>query len=139
MQFEYKKVPSSPDPQDPWIILPMLKIRLSHDTKTVQLDALVDSGATVSLFNRVVAEKLGIDYQSGLKQQYFGISGHDVDTYFHKVKLQIVGADESLNIAVGFTDSLGVGALLGQADFFQAYKITFERYKERMEIKPAKQ
>jgi len=41
---------------------------------------------------------------------------------------------EMIKIEAGFTDSPGVHAILGQADFFQHFKITFERYKERMEI-----
>jgi hypothetical protein len=49
--------------------------------------------------------------------------------------MQLVGTNESLKVAVGFTESAGVGALLGQADFFQAHKVTFERYKQRMEIR----
>jgi hypothetical protein len=39
----------------------------------------------------------------------------------------------------GFTDSTSIPALLGQADSFKQYKITFERYKEQIEIKPAPQ
>ncbi len=51
---------------------------------------------------------------------------------------QPLGARERMTIDVGFTDSPGVMALLGQQDFFEHYQITFERYKERLELKPAK-
>ena len=62
-----------------------------------------------------------------------------VRPYFHNVELQIVGSDNRLKLAVAFTESPGVAALLGQADFFQHHKITSEQYKERIEIKPRKQ
>ena len=52
--------------------------------------------------------------------------------------LQVVGAPNAIKLAVGFTESPGVGALLGQADFFQHHQIKFERYKERIEINPVK-
>jgi len=138
MQFPYKKVPSSNNPQDPWIPLPLITIRLSHNGRLVQLDALIDSGATASLFHSVVADKLGVDLRSGLKHEFVGISGHSVEAYLHEVELQILGMPNSLKVAAAFTESPGVGALLGQADFFQHYQIKFERYKERMEINPAK-
>ena len=61
MKFEYKKVPSSPNPADPWVSKPYLTIRLSAAGKTVQLDALVDSGAETSLFHASVAKVFGLD------------------------------------------------------------------------------
>lgn len=33
---------------------------------------------------------LGLDLTSGIKQEFFGISGHAVEAYFHLVKFQIV-------------------------------------------------
>jgi hypothetical protein len=138
MVFPYQKVkPADSKPTDPWVLLPLLKIRLSHSHETIQLDALIDSGANVSLFNVAVAQALGIDTEKGLKQEFFGISGDGIEAYFHTVRLQIVGAKDTIDLAVGFTHSPGVGALLGQADFFQHHRVKFERYKERIEIKPA--
>jgi aspartyl protease len=137
MQFEYKKVPIPEDPNAPWFPLPLVKVRLSYKDRIIQFDALIDSGADVSLFHASAAKALGINLRGGIKQDYFGVSGHKIEAYFHTVKFQIVGEAESIELAVGFTASEGVSALLGQADFFQAYKISFERYKERIEISPA--
>jgi hypothetical protein len=106
----------------------LIKVRLSYKDKIIQLDALIDSGADVSLFHASAAKALGIDLASGIKQEYFGVSGHKIEAYFHTVKFQIVGAPDVMELAVGFTESEGVSALLGQADIFQAYKISFERY-----------
>ncbi len=137
MQFSYQRVPGS-NPKAPWIPLPLLKVRLSHKNQSIKVNALVDSGANASIFHSSLAEALGLDLSSGLKQEFFGISGHGITAYFHLVKLQIVGSLDELELAVAFTESDGVGALLGQADFFQNYQIKFERYKEQMEIKPAR-
>jgi hypothetical protein len=137
MQFDYKKVPIPGDPNAPWFPLPFIKIRLSHQDKVIQFDALIDSGADVSLFHASAAKGLSIDLKSGIKQEYFGVSGHKIEAYFHTVKLQIVGAPDVVELAVGFTESEGVGALLGQADFFQAYHIKFERSRGQIEINPA--
>jgi hypothetical protein len=136
MRFEYKKVPIPENPNAPWFPLPLIKIRLSHQDKIIQFDALIDSGADVSLFHASAATALGINLKSGIKQEYFGVSGHKIEAYFHTVKFQIVGAPDAIELAVGFTESEGVSALLGQADFFQAHQIKFERYQERIEINP---
>ena len=138
MKFEYKKVPSSSHPADPWVIKPYLTIRLSAEGKTVQLDALIDSGAEASLFHSSVAKVFGFDLKAGLKKEYFGITGEPAICYFHPVQLQVVGLSHSIDLAVAFTEASSVGALLGQADFFQHFKITFERYKERMGITPSR-
>ena len=67
---------------------------------------------------------------------YYGITGEPATCYFHPVRLQVVGLRHSIEMAVAFTDASSVGALLGQADFFEHFKITFERYKERLEVSP---
>jgi len=137
MRFDYKKVAIPENPNAPWFPLPLIKVRLSYKDKIIQLDALIDSGADVSLFHASAAKALGIDLTSGIKQEYFGVSGHKIEAYFHTVKFQIVGTPYAMELAIGFTESEGVSALLGQADFFQAHQIKFERYKERIEISPA--
>jgi hypothetical protein len=90
------------------------------------------------LFHSSLAELLGIELKKGRQQKFFGIAGAGIDVYFHKVKLKLVGGAESIVIDAGFTESNGVGAILGQSDFFEHYQIKFERYKERLEILPAK-
>lgn len=136
MKFEYKKVPGSPNPADLWVSKPYLTVRLSAAGKTVQLDALVDSGAETSLFHSSVAKVFGFDLKAGPQKEYFGITGEPAVCYFHPVRFQVVGLSHSIDLMVAFADTSSVGALLGQADFFQHFKVTFERYKERMEITP---
>jgi hypothetical protein len=137
MQFDYKKVSIPENPNAPWFPLPLIKVRLSYKDKIIQLDALIDSGADVSLFHASATKALDINLKSGIKQEYFGVSGHKIEAYFYTAKFQIVGAPDPMDLAIGFTESEGVSALLGQADFFQAHKISFERYKEQLEISPA--
>lgn len=138
MKFNYQKVPSSTDPAGSWVLLPLIKVRLSNNEKQIQINALIDSGADASLFHASIARALDIDLKTGIRKEFFGISGHSIEVYVHPVNLQIVGSSEILKVNVGFTDSEGVGALLGEADFFENHQIKFERYKENLEINPAK-
>lgn len=139
MKFEYLKQPNFADPNRPWVSRPLIPVRLFHKDKQVDVYALVDSGADVSLFHTSLAKELGIDITNGRKQTFFGISaGVGVLAYFHLIKLQVLGASEAVEFEAAFTDSMGVGAILGQSGFFDKYHIRFERDKERIEIIPAK-
>jgi hypothetical protein len=137
MQFDYRKKEISLNPAHPHILVPEIQILLSAGNKGVKLWALIDSGAATSLFHSSLATAMGIDLTSGLREDFFGISGEPVSGYFHNIRIQLIGANHFIEVAAAFTDSPGVFALLGQADFFQAYQVKFERYKERVEIKPA--
>jgi hypothetical protein len=77
-----------------------------------------------------------MDPETGVQKAFFGVSGKSEFAYFHPVQLQVVGLPDPIRIMAGFTDSAGVGAIVGQADFFQNYQVKFERFKERIEIKP---
>ena len=76
-------------------------------------------------------------FEDGKREFYFGIGAQPVAVYRHKLKMQILGSRETIEVEVGFTDAPGVDAILGQADFFEHYHIKFERNKERLELKHA--
>ena len=52
----------------------------------------------------------------------------------HPIELQIQDFRERVEIEVGFTESDGVHAILGQAGFFENFKVCFERYRWRIEV-----
>jgi hypothetical protein len=136
MRFDYVKVELS-DSRLPWIPRPLIPVRLSSKSRHTTALALLDSGADKSLFSIDYAKELGLDTEIGRAESFGGIADEEVIAFFHLVELQIIGSNESLKLEVGFTDSPGVSAILGQTDFFKHYKITFERAKERVEINPA--
>ena len=139
MKFDYIKEPYSLDPSHPYISRPLIPVRLLQGEVYVETYALLDSGADRSVFHASFARELLIDLEEGRKQTYYGIGEDRIDVYLHTVKLQVIGSQEVIGVDVGFTYSAGVDAILGQTDFFQHYQIKFERYKERIEINPAKQ
>lgn len=82
----------------------------------------LDSGADISLFNATVAQELLIDIEHGDHQEFFGISGHTIDVYYHPVRLQLIGSQESITVTVGFTTNRFTRSVLGQADFFMHHQ-----------------
>ena len=44
--------------------LPFVHCRVEHKTRTVELEALIDTGSAGTMLSSEVAEKLGIDFKS---------------------------------------------------------------------------
>lgn len=138
MKFDYLKQPNFLNPNKPWVSRPLIPANLFYKDKSLKVYSLVDSGADASLFHYSIGKELGIDVEAGRKEQFFGISRDGIDVYFHKIKLQVIGLPEIIELEVGFTYSEGVAAILGQSGFFENYHIKFERDKERIEIVPVR-
>ena len=131
--FDYRKIPNNAIPRKRWIKRPMLQVTLLNGTKHRQIVCLVDSGADECLFHASIGRSLGVDIESGRSKKFDGIAGR-VEANMHLVEIQIQDFQERVKIEVGFTESDGVHAILGQAGFFENFKICFERYRWRIEI-----
>lgn len=131
--FDYRKVPDHNIPRKRWMKRPMLQITLFKGGKHRQIVCLVDSGADECIFHASIARSLGIDLKSGRYKQFDGIAG-SIEAYMHEIEMQIQDLEERVKIEVGFTESDGVDAILGQAGFFENFRICFERYRWRIEV-----
>jgi hypothetical protein len=136
MKFKYLKQRNPANPAQPWVLRPYIPIRLFYGQRSVSVLALVDSGADESVFHASIGRLLGIDVPKGRKKRFVGISGTGADGYVHRVRLQVVGVRDSIELDVGFLDVPGVDAILGQAGFFEYHRVVFERAKEQIEIRP---
>ena len=114
----------------------MLKVRLGFGANHSDVVGLVDTGATDCLFDRDVADDLGIKFaDSDVTREYFGVGGQAVIGHIHKIRFQIQGFSEWIEIEAGFIDAKLPYQLLGQSGFFDNYEISFKRYRGRFEIK----
>lgn len=95
---------------------------------------LVDSGADLCLFPAKIGELIGIDIESGKKEQIGGIAENPIVAYIHSVRLIVRGLS-GVDVEAGFTESKGIRAgILGQVGFFDKYKITFERSRNWIDV-----
>jgi hypothetical protein len=133
MKYPYQNEIDHTNPQLPWTSRPIVKVRLSLDDRHQDFLALIDSGADITLFHASVAKLLGITTfeRVGIVS---GISGEEMPLHYGRVTLQLEGAGKIANVEVGFVDSPGVGALLGQSGFFEHFRICFDRRNEQIEI-----
>jgi len=112
---------------------PLLHVRLRNGANIIDVDGLVDSGATDCVFTHDLADALDIDLTDSPMKEYEAIGGSVIQAYKHNVKLQVVGFDEWITINAGFINHDEM-PILGHSGFFDSYAITFRSYNHQFEI-----
>ena len=128
MKFKYKKYGSG-------ILRPVIPIEIIYKDCAVVYEVLVDSGADFCIFDAQIGEILGIDIESGEKQEVWGITGVGERYYVHPVTIKIGGW--LYKIKAGFLPNiarLGYG-VVGQQGFFDIFVVKFDLLKEEIELK----
>ncbi|PJC28967.1 hypothetical protein CO053_01780 [Candidatus Shapirobacteria bacterium CG_4_9_14_0_2_um_filter_40_11] len=138
MKFPYLKQPNLLNPQQPWISRPIIPIRISHKNNSLNISALIDSGADFCLFHSEIGRRLDIEIEKGKTLKFFGIEGSPINAHLHLVKIQVIDIDHSVTIPIAFTESPGVVAILGQLGFFDNFRIKFEKDRNIIEVTPVK-
>lgn len=117
MDFLYKKNSSGES-------FPIIDFFVDYKQKTAKIFALVDSGASVSIFKEEVAQQLGLKIETG-KEIYLGGVGGRIKGYIHQMKLKI--ANKIVNALVVFSYEYKVSfSLLGRSGIFPHFKILFD-------------
>ena len=133
MKFSYTKIPTR-DLRRAWASRPLVSVRLHGPTGIVLVDALLDSGADSCVFDASIGKAIGAVPKGSLPTTFRGIGNGHLQGWAHAVRIEILGAQDQIEVMAGFTEGLGISAILGQEGFFDHYKITFERQKNRFEL-----
>lgn len=111
---------------------PIIPLVLWHKSKKWDTDALIDSGAAISIFQPTIADSLGVKINSG-KEIYLGGIGGRIKGYIHQLKIEI--SNKTLVAPVVFSYEYHVSVnLLGRDSVFNKFKITFEENRRRVEL-----
>ncbi len=122
----------------PYILLkgryyPIIQVVLRKNNKIIKTEALVDSGAVISLFQGSIADALDIDLESGEKRLFQGIGGKIVG-YVHKLMVNINELEFPCKIA--FSNEIATSLnMLGREDFFDELLLTFDDRNKQLIIK----
>lgn len=109
---------------------PVIEVTLVHDSRAISLKALVDSGASFSVFHPEVAEYLGIALERGKKIYLTGIGGRILG-YLHILKLKL--GRKVFRCKVVFSPEFKVSFnLLGRDNFFSPFVISFVEKKRKI-------
>lgn len=107
---------------------PVIDLFVSKSGGTARIFALVDSGATVSIFREDVAKQLNITIEEG-EEIYLGGVGGRIKGYIHKLEIEI--ARKKILCPIVFSREYTVSFnLLGREAFFKHFKIIFEEKKK---------
>jgi hypothetical protein len=108
---------------------PVVDVTLSIPKRPLTIKALVDSGATFSVFRAEVLEYLGIPLTQGKPIYLEGIGGRILG-YRHRVPARV--GHKMFLLTVIFSQELVVSFnLLGRDNFFREFLVTFDE-KNRM-------
>lgn len=111
---------------------PLVPLKIKFKRKFINTLALVDSGASISLFKPEIATQLGIEVEKGKETLLEGISGK-ISIYLHQVLLQVekIKFLTTISFSEEYTASFN---LIGRKDFFNHFSITFDERKRRIKL-----
>lgn len=117
-------------------LLPSIPITIVNTATRQSFDtyALIDSGASASLFPADVAKAIGLDpLENDAGESFLGISAQKVAGYPHAVLLEVGG--HRLETTIYFSSHVGQETmLLGMRGFFDLFTVKIDTNKERIEL-----
>jgi hypothetical protein len=114
-------------------LLPLVRIRTFNGDRSVQFDALVDSGAEHSVFSLEIADELGIHLGDARHVVVVGAGGHEIDGFLTRVELQL-GRHRWTAPSI-FSEAGSRRGILGQIGFFAFFSVTFRYDQREMDIR----
>lgn len=113
-------------------VFPIIPLTLKSGNKKKDFFALVDSGATISIFRAEVADILGIEIEKGEQLYLGGVGGH-IKGYLHELPIEVAG--KKFICPIVFSREYAVSfSLLGRQGFFRQFKIIFEEKKNLLTL-----
>lgn len=112
---------------------PIIEVRLKSSKSEINVKALIDSGASFSVFRPEIAQELGIVLEKGKKVYLTGIGGRILG-YLHE--LYITLGNKTFRCKIVFSPEFNVSFnLLGRDNFFLPFIISFLEKNKKIIIK----
>jgi hypothetical protein len=111
---------------------PLIDIELTGSKGSLVVKALVDSGASLSVFRPEIANYLAIPIKKGEGLYFQGIKGR-IRGYLHRVPVRV--SSEKFDCNIAFSPELKISFnLLGRNNFFLPFLITFNERSQKVII-----
>lgn len=134
MRFQYSITRPEQDKDD---AMPRISVTLRSGNRQLQAIALVDSGATINVIPFELGRQLGAIWNDAEAiLPLGGIIGSD------GIPLDIetqIGDYPPIELSFAWVQNDRVPLILGQFDFFENFRVCFERYNLEFEITPRPQ
>ncbi len=118
---------------------PLVALHVHSSGRTTLTDALIDTGADVSIFPKFVADRLRIDL-TNLPEIAVNTPLGGTGTYrlcFVELELRRSGEVLRWKTSVGFTEHEMSYAFLGTKGFFEFFDLTYSARRQTIEIQAA--
>lgn len=136
MKFPYFKLPTA-DRHAKFIAVPWIPVTIKANDKKQRFLMLVDSGADNCIFDRDVANILGINIENGEQIKTGGIGGSASVYYFDNIYINVGGTE--IKTRCGFIDGNlvdgKIAGVLGRQGFFEHFKVCINERKGEIELK----
>lgn len=119
---------------------PIIAVSISVPGRNaVFFDALVDTGADISVFPKSVADRLGLNLSGLPASAVFAAVGGMCSYQSHVVSLELRRAPEVIrwDAAVGFVDREMAYGILGTKGFFEHFDLTYRAKAQTIDISAA--
>ncbi|TSC84504.1 MAG: hypothetical protein G01um101417_169 [Parcubacteria group bacterium Gr01-1014_17] len=136
MKFEYTSVFGT-NAKGRLIKRPLVELELIGKRKNLKALGLLDSGADTTMMNLEYAKALDISLDTEKQKEYIGIGGARIPCFLSLITLKVKHFEKPITTAVAFIDSPSVDILLGQEDFFERFRVKFEKDHDVFELSPS--
>ncbi len=117
--------PAFPDENFDWAWIINVKLIHKHSPPTKWVEAWIDSGSPWCIFHSSFCRLLGIDLESGIREDLRGVAwGPSAPMFFHKINI-VIGSSQFETMA-GFSSALAVAGILGRHGFFENFSVSFD-------------
>lgn len=132
MKFRYS---STRSPEDEYDSVPRVPLILQANKRQLETNALVDSGAMVSVMPFDMGKQLGMRWNEREAKVNLGGIARGSGSMPILVSARI-GDYAPVDLMFAWTKRNDVPLILGQVDFFMYFRVCFERYNLEFEITP---
>jgi len=114
---------------------PVADVYIKHLDKATwrKTKMLVDTGADYTLLPRYLAILLGVNLQHDCKEIKGQGVGGESKIYFFKGKIAVKIGGFNRDIPLGFVSNNYIPPILGRHEFFETFKVIFEKFNTRFE------
>jgi predicted aspartyl protease len=134
MNFKYKSLPRKDGPPRR---TPTIPVTFIGPEDSIDIMAILDSGADISVLPMEVGEQLGLDLAKN-RSPCSGIGG-EVDTSENHVRVRISQGHENyafdIPVKVVLDPKASIPVLIGRDGFLEKFEITFDEKRERISLK----
>lgn len=111
---------------------PVIDLLVYYGSTFARTSALIDSGASISVFRSEVADQLGLAIEKGKPTYLRGIAGR-IEGYIHALRFTMGGKTFACPVVFSHEHLVSFN-LLGREGFFEQFQITFDEKHKRLSL-----